>query len=528
LSSIFGFEHNRVVAVQDVDSPRLARLIEEFNLEVALQAEVNQVRSRGGQLSSEIADRESDPQCLRCHGARPPEALITSTPAGDDSGFEQRALVLHQMAGLLDVESSEVKEEISSLRTELRSMVFAWVPDGEGGKFYERDQLPEDSVTDDRRWRLKLGNTALDPEALVMIGGGAVVGTIPRGLPSLKAPRLDFAVIPKLLMATVIISLLGFMEAISIAKAMAAKTGQRLDPNQELIGQGLANVIGSVGQTYPVSGSFSRSAVNLQAGGKTGLSSVITSLTVVIVLLFFTPLLYHLPQAVLASVIMMAVIGLVNVSGFVHAWKAQRFDGAISVISFIATLAFAPHLDKGIMIGVFLSLAVFLHTSMRPAVISLSRHDDDSLRAALIHDLEECKYIDVVRFDAPLFFANASYLEDQINERLQAKRHLRHIVIVSNAISGMDASGEETLSLLVDRVRSAGIEISFSGVNEAVMGVLERTHLIERIGRERIFATMEQAIRAVHAHAHDNGDEEQCPLTTTCRAQREAKQHRRT
>jgi MFS superfamily sulfate permease-like transporter len=525
LSALFGFEHNRVVAVRKVDSQGLESLVEEFNFEVALQREVNEVRSRGGVLSSEITDRASNPQCLRCHGARPPEALVTPGDIDDHSGFAQRALVLHQMAGLLDAESSEVKEEISSLREQLRSLVFAFVPDGDGGTFYELDRLPEGSATDDRRWRLTVGNNTLDPEALVMVGGGNVVGTIPRGLPSLKAPRLDLTVIPKLLMATVIISLLGFMEAISIAKAMAAKTGQRLDPNQELIGQGLANMIGSIGRTYPVSGSFSRSAVNLQAGGKSGLSSVITSLTVVIVLLFFTPLLYHLPQAVLAAVIMMAVIGLVNVSGFVHAWRAQRFDGAISVISFVATLAFAPHLDKGIMIGVVLSLAVFLHKSMRPAVMSLSRHDDDSLRAALIHDLEECKYIDVVRFDAPLFFANASYLEDQINERLQAKRHLRHIVIVSNAISDIDASGEETLSLLVDRVRAVGVEISFSGVNEAVMGVLERTYLIERIGRKNIFATMEQAIRAVHAKAHHNGDEELCPLTTTCRSERAAKRN---
>jgi MFS superfamily sulfate permease-like transporter len=523
LSALFGFEHNRVVAARQVDSPRLEPLVDGFNHEVALQREVNEVRSRGGVLSSQITDRASNPQCLRCHGARSPEALVTHGPIDDDSGFEQRALVLHQMAGLLDAESTEVKEEISSLRAELRSLVFAFVPDGDGGMFYQRDRVPEGETTDHRRWRLEVGNNALDPEALVMVGGGNVVGTIPRGLPSLEAPRLDLTVIPKLLMATVIISLLGFMEAISIAKAMAAKTGQRLDPNQELIGQGLANMIGSLGRTYPVSGSFSRSAVNLQAGGKTGLSSVITSLTVVIVLLFFTPLLYHLPQAVLAAVIMMAVIGLINVSGFVHAWKAQRFDGAISVISFVATLAFAPHLDKGIMIGVVLSLAVFLHKSMRPAVMSLSRHDDDSLRAALIHDLEECKYIDVVRFDAPLFFANASYLEDQINERLQAKRDLRHIVIVSNAISDIDASGEETLSLLVDRVRAVGVEISFSGVNEAVMGVLERTYLIERIGRKNIFASMEEAIRAVHAHAHDNGDEELCPLTTTCRAERAAK-----
>jgi len=431
-----------------------------------------------------------------------------------------RTLFLHQMAGLLDAHSVEVKEEISSLRGELRSSVFARVSTEECSRFYERELLPEDSTSDNRRWRLKVGNNLLDTDALLMVGGGAVVGTIPRGLPSPAAPRLDRKGIPKLLSATIIISLLGFMEAISIAKAMAAKTGQRLDPNQELIGQGLANIVGSAGRSYPVSGSFSRSAVNLQGGGKTGLSSVFTSLTGGIVLLFFTPLLYHLPQAVLASVIMMAVIGLVNVSGFVHAWKAQRYDGVISVISFVATSIFAPHLDKGILIGVALSVAVFLRKSMRPTVMSLSRHEDDSLRAALIHDLEECKYMDVVRFDAPLFFANASYLDDQINERLQAKRHLRHIVIVSNAISDMDASGEETLSLLVDRVRTAGVEISLCGVNESVMDVLERTHLIERIGRDRVFSTMERAIRAVHAHAHDNGDEERCPLTTTCRAER--------
>ena len=512
LSAFFHFEHNEVVPMRNVDSPRLEALVKGFNEGIALQQTVAEVRSRGGSLSSEIAAGHEDRHCQRCHEERPPEAFITATTTRRESVLIDRALFLHQMAGLLDAHSMEVKEEISALRAELRSMVFARVSEDEGPRFYEFSLLPDGSTTDDRRWRLKIGNSPLDPDTLLMVGGGAVVGTIPRGLPTLKAPHLDTRILPKLLTATIIISLLGFMEAISIAKAMAAKTGQRLNPNQELIGQGLGNIVGSVGQSYPVSGSFSRSAVNLQAGAKTGLSSVITSLTVVVVLLFFTP--------VLASIIMMAVIGLVNVSGFVHAFKAQRYDGVISVISFIATLVFAPHLDKGILIGVALSVAVFLHKSMRPKVMSLSRHEDDSLRAALIHDLEECRYVDVVRFDGPLFFANASYLEDQINERLQAKRHLRHIVIVSNAISDMDASGEETLSLLVDRVRTAGVEISFCGVNESVMDVLERTHLIERIGRDHIYSTMERAIRAVHAHAHHNGDEERCPLTTICRAER--------
>ena len=209
-----------------------------------------------------------------------------------------------------------------------------------------------------------------------------MVGEVPKGLPSFSLPKIDLKVMGTLFSYAAIISLLGFMEAISIAKAMAGKTGQRLDPNQELIGQGLANILGAIGKSYPTSGSFSRSAVNLQAGAVTGLSSVFTGITVVITLFFFTPLLYHLPQSVLAAVIMMAVIGLLNVSGFVHAYQAQWYDGAISIISFFATLAFAPHLDKGIMVGVVLSLCVFLYKSMRPKLASLSRHADEALRCA--------------------------------------------------------------------------------------------------------------------------------------------------
>ena len=306
------------------------------------------------------------------------------------------------------------------------------------------------------------------------------------------------------------------MEAISIAKAMAGKTGQRLNPDRELIGQGLANILGSIGKSYPTSGSFSRSAVNLQAGAKTGLSSVFTSFAVVIVLLFFTPLLYHLPQPVLASIIMMAVIGLINVSGFVHAWEAQWYDGLISIITFICTLIFAPHLDRGIMIGVVLSLLVFLYKSMRPGVASLSRAEDQAFRCAETHGLQECEYIAMIRFDGPLFFANESYLEDEIMKIMKARPRLRHIIIVSNGINDIDASGEETLSLLVDRIRSARIGVSLSGANETVMKVLKRTHFVEKIGEENLYPTMEQAIENVYDHTHKQGEESVCPLKSVC------------
>jgi sulfate permease, SulP family len=410
-----------------------------------------------------------------------------------------------------------LKHEAHLFRAEIRDVLFAGVPGPDGElTFYPEGTLPEGAQTDGRVWRIKVGNTPLDPDRLSMNGGGAVVGIVPKGLPALSIPKIDFKIIMGLFPYAAIISLLGFMEAISIAKAMAAKTGQRLDPNQELIGQGLANMLGAVGKSYPTSGSFSRSAVNLQAGAVTGLSSVFTSLAVVIVLLFFTPLLYHLPQAVLAAVIMMAVIGLINVSGFIHAWKAQWYDGAISIITFICTLLFAPHLDKGIMVGVLLSLGVFLYKSMRPKVVSLARSEDEALRCVEEHSLRECEHIAVIRFDGPLFFANSSYLEDQITDRMQAKPNLKHIVIVANGINDMDASGEEILSLLVDRVRSAGVDLSLSGVNESVMKVLKRTYLIAKIGEDHLFPTMEKAIGTIHAGAHLDSREAACPLTTVC------------
>jgi MFS superfamily sulfate permease-like transporter len=220
---------------------------------------------------------------------------------------------------------------------------------------------------------------------------------------------------------------------------------------------------------------------------------------------------------VLAAVIMMAVIGLINVTGFIHAWTVQWYDGAISIVTFLSTLFFAPHLDRGIFLGVILSLLVFLYKSMRPAVSSLSRGEDESFRSAAANNLWGCKYIDLVRFEGTLFFANASHLEDKINERVIENKSLRHIIIAANAINDIDASGEQALSLIVDNVRSAGVDISFSGVNESVMAVLRRTHLLEKIGRDHIYPTMEKAIMSVHPSTHIDGDEKVCPLLSVRR-----------
>jgi MFS superfamily sulfate permease-like transporter len=489
LSWVIGFEHSTKVSMERIVLPEVREAISEFNRAV----------------------RGMDPL------AKERTSVSAQVEEARQKKDQVAILETNYQAAVINVKIEELKHDAHLLREKIRSILFEAAP-GEDGSltFYPKGHLPEHLKGDGRTWRIRVGNLPLDTAALQLTGGGSVVGVIPRGLPSLQFPKLDLKVAINLFPYAAIISLLGFMEAISIAKAMAAKTGQRLDPNQELIGQGIANILGAVGKSYPTSGSFSRSAVNLQAGAVSGLSSVFTSLMVVIALLFFTPLLYYLPQSVLASVIMMAVIGLINISGFMHAWRAQWYDGAISIIAFIATLAFAPHLDKGIIIGVILSLAVFLYKSMRPTVTSLAMHADEALRCANSYGLQQCEYMDIVRFDGPLFFANASFLEDQITERMQRKKNLRHIIIVANGINDIDASGEEVLSLLIDRVRSAGVDISFCGLNEAVMAVLKRTYLLAEIGEDHIFTTGNQAICAIHADAHRGTKEEKCPITSYC------------
>jgi len=485
-----GFEHDRFVDIDAIESASVRQLIESFNNATAALPPLSEGRTHFG------------------------EALEKARKSHDEIGV----LDAEHNVDVVNLNISHLQEDVHRYREQIRVILLAGVVQADGSFiFYPKDNFPAGLESDGRTWRIKVGNEALDTGRLKMMGGGAVVGTIPRGLPTLSVPPINFGVMLHLLPFAAIISLLGFMEAISIAKAMAGKTGQRLDPNQELIGQGLGNIFGAIGKSYPTSGSFSRSAVNLQARAVSGLSSVFTSLAVVIVLLFFTPLLYHLPQAVLAAVIMIAVIGLLNVSGFIHAWKAKWYDGAISIISFVSTLVFAPHLDKGIMIGVALSLAVFLYKSMRPRVAFLSRSEDEALRCVTTHGLQECPYVTLVRFDGPLFFANASYLEDTITEMIRSKAGLNHILIVANGINDIDSSGEETLSLLVDRVRSNGIDISMSGVNESVMEVFGRTHFLAKIGEDHLFPTMEKGIITIHESAHENDPEGECPLLSATR-----------
>ncbi|MCK5696576.1 MAG: sulfate permease [Gammaproteobacteria bacterium] len=345
--------------------------------------------------------------------------------------------------------------------------------------------------------------------------GGAVVGTIPEGLPSVSIPTFNMELFGTLMTSAIVISLIGFMEAISIAKAMAAKTKERIDPSQELIGQGLGNILGSMTSAYPTSGSFSRSAVNMNAGAVTGMSSVYTGLIVLVTLLFLTPLLYHLPKAVLAAVIMTAVFGLINFKAMKHAWDASRHDGIASIVTFLATLAFAPHLDKGIIIGGGLAILLYLYRTMSPRVAILGRYKDGTLRDVKVNDLKTSDQIIAIRFDGSLYFANVSYFEDAILEAVSDKPSAEFILVVGDAINQLDASGEAVLQHLNKRLKENNTQIVFSGLKRQVLTVMRKTNLFEQIGEENIFANEDMALESIYKRLGDVSefDSVNCPLT---------------
>ena len=496
LSYFIQFNHDLRVPITQIKNSEIVKVLTEFNQDIAT---IEKLGTQRATLNNEMKAAQEE---SKAHGGHT---------------ISDRQIDLEHQLAVIQAKIDHASAKAHDKREMLRLVHFSVAKDSkENPSFYVGPSLPDNSETDGRKWRIKIGNKALNFEELYMIGGGAVVGNIPRGLkvgiPKAPENTSYIAAFFQLLPFAVIISLLGFMEAIAIAKSMAAKTGQKLDPNQELIGQGLANMIGAFGQSYAVSGSFSRSAVNLQANAVTGVSSVVTSIMVALTLLFFTPLLYHLPQAVLAAVIMMAVIGLINTKGFVHAWKAKRSDGLISVISFVCTLYFAPHLEEGIMVGVALTFFLFIYKNLRPKVALLSMSSDNTLKSAIKCGLKSCDHIAVIRFDGALIFTNATYLEDKVLEYIALKPDLLHVLIESSGINDIDASGEDALSILIDTVRGSGREISFCGIKERVQDVLIRTNLIQKIGENNIYPESGVALFNIHKSIHDKGDCVDCPL----------------
>jgi len=255
----------------------------------------------------------------------------------------------------------------------------------------------------------------------------------------------------------------------------------------------------------PVSGSFSRSALNLAAGARTAASSLVAAAAVLLTLLFLTPLLYHLPKPVLAAVITMAVVGLINLGALRRAWSASRDDGLCATVTFVATLAFAPNIQNGIAIGVLLSLGLLLYRMMRPRVAILGMHPDGTLRDASAHNLAPLHpRLSAVRFDGALRFMNVSFFEAAVLKVEQDQPDATCILLTCGGINQIDASAVEMLMLLVDRFRANGLTLVFSGIKKQVREVMDRTGLTAHIGPDHIFATDQQAVEALLGRLGDS------------------------
>ncbi|MFW6277970.1 MAG: SulP family inorganic anion transporter [Halorhodospira sp.] len=344
--------------------------------------------------------------------------------------------------------------------------------------------------------------------------GGAVVGEIPQGLPAPSLIIPDWSTVLELLAPAAVISLVSLIEATSIAKAIAARTRDRLDPNQELVGQGLASLAAGAFQTFSVSGSFSRSALNYRTGARTGLSSVLTAAFVGAALLFFTPVLAPLPEAVLAAIIIMSVTGLIDLKAIRWTWQTHRHDGIAAVATFIGTLAFAPRLDYGVLLGAALAILLYLLRTMRPRVVIVSRHpEDNTLRDARRFELPESPHIVALRFDGPLYFANTGHLEDAVLEVIHQYPRARFVLLIADGITSIDSSGAETLHAIHEQLQDNGITLVLAGVKLQVAEVLERGGICDEIGREQIFRNEDDAIDAIHQRI-DEPDfaPETCPL----------------
>jgi sulfate permease, SulP family len=475
LSWMFGFERKTEADIAQITPPEVAA-------QIAAWAEL---KDRQAALDARIRERE-----VEIDRASPTEA----------------AAIRYDIE-LLRIDYGDAHEQARALQRQLRDIrLVRLTDDDQTAPIYVATDAagPEDEVRGPR-WRIN----GVDGSTVKLNAGGKVVGSIPAGLPTLAMPDLSITTIAALFTTAFVISLVGFTEAIAIARAIAGRTGQRLNPNQELIGQGLGNIAGSLTQAYPVSGSFSRSAVNLNAGGRTGLSSVFTALLILLVLLFLTPLFYHLPEAVLAAIIIMAVIGLINFKAIHHAWLASKHDGAAALVTFVATLAVAPHLDMGILIGVGLAVALFLYRSMRPRVSELARYSDGTLREAQRYGLKASDEIGLLRFDRSLYFANVPYFEDAVLELAARHPNARYLIVVTKGINEIDASGEEVIHSLVDRLKARGVTLVFAGLKAQVLEVMERTGLDEVIGKENIFRSTDASIAAVQARVTNDKEKEQ-------------------
>jgi SulP family sulfate permease len=347
---------------------------------------------------------------------------------------------------------------------------------------------------------LVLGTTLTAMLRLDVSLGVKTVGEIPAGLPSLAVPNLSLADAGMLVPTAMTIIFISVVESVSIAKALASKHRQRIDPDQELIALGAANLAASFSLAYPVAGGLARSVVNNEAGAKTGLASLVTATMMAATLVFLTPLFYYLPQAVLASIVVVAVSGLLDLGEARRLYRLQRSDFLTWLATFIVT--FAVNIEAGILTGVALSLLLFLWRTSRPRVVEIGRIPGTHIFLNVAHyDTETSETVVALRVDESLYFANARYLEDRVLEVVAARPAVRHLVLNCSAINSIDTTAIEALHALREELRDAGVELHLASPKKWVLTRLEQAGFVAAVGRDHIHRSMDEAFRAIESQS---------------------------
>ena len=326
--------------------------------------------------------------------------------------------------------------------------------------------------------------------------GVKIVGEVPSGLPSPKLPTVDGSRISELFPIALTLALIAFMEAISVAKAIEEKhSDYEVDPNQELIALGASNIIGAVFQSYPTTGGFSRTAVNDQAGAKTGVAPLISALVVGLTLLFLTPLFYYLPNAVLAAIIMVAVFGLIDLNYPLQLYKNQKDEFILLLVTFFITLGVG--IKEGILLGVLSSLILLVYRTSKPHIAVLGRIRNTHYFKNVLRfpdDTETFKEFLVLRFDAQLYFGNKEYFKKELLKQLEQNgKETQYIILNSEAISYIDSSAVFMLRQLINHLKRQNVRLIIAGSIGPTRDILYKTQLIDDIGKENLFVKTNEA-----------------------------------
>jgi len=331
--------------------------------------------------------------------------------------------------------------------------------------------------------------------------GGAVVGTLPEGLPAFYLPGWPgWGTLAQLAVPVLVVTLVSFLETAASAKVDNARQGQRWNQDQDLIGQGLAKIAAGFSGTFPTSSSFSRSALNLYAGAKSGWATVFSVVVVLVALLFLLPVLHHVPQAVLAAVVLVAVIGLIKPREFLRLWRISRVEAMIALATVAITILSAPRLYWGVLAGVLMSLSHFLYQRLHPRIIEVGAHPDGRLRDRhlwKLPPLAPATY--ALRMDAELDFGSAAALERAITEHLAAHPATQHVVLMAQPINRVDATGVETFTRLRLLLEGQGRTLHLVGLKLPVEQTLRAAGELNESPHLHMYATEGEALRALNA-----------------------------